>query len=192
MDKILIPWKQNPQTESEKVAFNLINSINFSIQRISDEYTSINDQLNNNGKISSTTIVESMGDSGVVFTAFKSATEEYINKLAVILNTTYGNIVIEDPLVKFNRNLTELTKDGYTDSVLGFKIKGDDRAMKERWSPQVTSVLNMKSLGVPGTTVMTTFDYDDLPIQMTLNEFQEMMMRFTMWFNTQFMTAASL
>lgn len=91
----------------------------------------------------------------------------------------------------FKVKLDALTQNGYTDAETGFKIKGDDRAMKERWTPQTTAVLNMKNLGVPGTTVMTTFDFNDAPIQMTLDQFQGLMLRFSVWFNEKFSQAAA-
>lgn len=111
-------------------------------------------------------------------------TEEVNIKLSASLSQV-------DPLTSFSQKLDNLTKDGYYDATLDITIKGDNRAMTERWTPQAVSVLNMKSLGMPGSTTLTTYTYDDAPITLTFDQFQGLMARYTVWFSTKFAEAAT-
>jgi hypothetical protein len=111
--------------------------------------------------------------------------------LCIARNLYLPPTITPDPLIAFSQKLDAITAEGYFDTTLNVTIKGDNRAMTERWTPQSTSVLNLKSLGMPGSTQLTTYDYNDAPITLTFDEFQGLMARFTVWFSTKFAEAAT-
>lgn len=182
----LIPWKNNAESDVEKIAFNLVNIINFSIQRLNSEQLEIYEQLNHSA-FTSEEIMSAMGDSRPIFTAYKLATQAYLTQL----ETLFGAPGAIAPTPTFAEKLQELTKSGYTDPVTGIKIKGGDEEMTRRWAPSITSILNMKSLGLPGTTPFQFTDFDDVPHTVTFDEFQQLMARYSVWFNEQFANASS-
>ena len=106
-------------------------------------------------------------------------------------NVFISPVVTIDPLLLFNQKLDNLTKDGYFDETLNIRIKGDNRAMTERWTPQSVSVLNFKNIGMPGSTQLLTYNYNDEPITLTFDEFQGLMARYTIWFSNKFAEAAT-
>lgn len=112
-------------------------------------------------------------------------------QMCIDQNLYLSPTIVPDPLIAFSQRLDNLTKDGYYDSTLDVRIKGDNRAMTERWTPQSVSVLNLKNLGMPGSTELTTYDYNDSPITLTFDQFQGLMARFTIWFSTKFAEAAT-
>jgi hypothetical protein len=112
-------------------------------------------------------------------------------QICIDRNLFLSPTITPDPLIAFSEKLDNITKDGYFDATLNITIKGDNRAMTERWTPQSTSVLNLKSLGMPGSTTLTTYDYNDAPITLTFDEFQGLMARFTVWFSEKFAEAAT-
>lgn len=111
--------------------------------------------------------------------------------LCIARNLYLSPTITPDPLIAFSEKLDNITKDGYYDSDLGITIKGDNRAMTERWTPQSVSVLNLKNLGMPGATELTTYDFNDQPIALTFDAFQGLMARYTIWFSTKFAEAAT-
>lgn len=112
-------------------------------------------------------------------------------KVASNAAATADNSTVTDPVMaSFNARLAVLTADGYLDPVLNIRIKGDNRAMVERWTPQTVSVLNFLTMGLPASTPMTTYDFNDGTVAITMGEFQQLMARFAVWFNAQFAAAA--
>jgi hypothetical protein len=102
---------------------------------------------------------------------------------------TANNGVTDPIMIEFNIKLAELTACGYLDPVMGIRIKGDNRAMVERWTPQMVSVLNFLAMGLPTSTPMDTYAFNDTTVPTTMGDFQQLMARFAVWFNTQFATA---
>jgi hypothetical protein len=111
--------------------------------------------------------------------------------LCIARNLYLSPTITPDPLIAFSDKLDNLTVEGYFDSTLNVRIKGDNRAMTERWTPQSVSVLNLKNLGMPGSTELTTYDYNDEPITLTFDQFQGLMARYTVWFSDKFSEAAT-
>ncbi len=184
---LIFPWKNGGQTAVQTAADNLVNLINFSLQRLSTELTDIDNQLNHS-RYTAEEITAAMGEAGTVLLAYRAATLTYVEQLATILNITPNKII---PGPTFAEKLALLTDGGYLDGTTGIRVKGGDKEMKERWSPQVTSVLNLISLGTPGSTEITFTDFNDVPQTMTFDAFRQLMARFTVWFSTQFWTASN-
>lgn len=99
-------------------------------------------------------------------------------------------IIENAPNPTFEEKLNDLTKNGYYDEILKVRIKGTNTEMTQRWSPATTSILNMKSLGIPGNTPFQFIDFYESTHVVTFDEFQGLMARFAVWFNTNFFVAS--
>jgi hypothetical protein len=104
---LLIPWKPTPEDPSKTLAYNLINEINFSLQRIVKEQEHINDILHNSPQ-SFDDIITNMGEDGPLWMNVYNETINYITNLA-----SFASKVPEDilPSIDIMTTTATLSKD---------------------------------------------------------------------------------
>jgi hypothetical protein len=92
MNELILPWKTEPKTEAQRLAFNLINAINYSVQRIIDDQELYKDILTNRGS-SMDEIIKEMGDEGQYWLQWYNLTNEYIDNITKVVGKTMTDVV---------------------------------------------------------------------------------------------------
>ena len=82
---MLIPWKPTPTDDNKTVAYNLINAINFSLQRLVAEQEQINNILYHSVQ-STEDILANMGTDGSYWMNCYNESVTYVTRLAALVN----------------------------------------------------------------------------------------------------------
>ena len=91
METILIPWKTNPKDESQRLAYELINAVNFLLQRMVEDQKQIHDIITNRGSTTSD-ILQEMGTNGKYWLNAYSQSVVFVNSLANTANKSLVDI----------------------------------------------------------------------------------------------------
>jgi len=135
-ETLLYPWKPTPEDEKYRVAYNLINSINFSLQRITAEQKHINDILNNSSQ-SAAEIVNSMGNDGEVWMKAYNESVLFVERLVTLTNKTLTDISANE--IKATTANLEVVKEGIIRTKPIYNV-GDNYTITEFGSIEVNGI----------------------------------------------------
>ena len=119
-NNLILPWKQTPDDKNLTLAYDLINKINFSVQRIVDEQTHITEVFTNYGKTPDE-IMTDMGEDAALWLNVYNATLTYIENISSLASKSVEDIVPES-VISTATDIVRPISTGYAQQVADQQI----------------------------------------------------------------------